>query len=225
MPGSIALGDEPPLVDHDERRGERRRRIERGRHCGIQLRLVDLRRQRRLRQPVAHRPVLRRRIGQRRLHGHGREGHILRAARQRDATLIADEPGAARDAVRQRQPHLMRVAVDDGVDDLGAAGARRYEEPVLVHGGLEVASGDEDRRAQDLRKPGRLMLEPIARRHFPCRRQFRRRGRVHRLSGRQRNTHRYETECAASKLQHYLASFDKLRMREEFSWHEERPSS
>ena len=67
----------------------------------------------------------------------------------------------------QLKPDFLRVAIDHGIDDLGAAGARRYEKPILLGSRFEVAPSDKDCRAQDLGKSGGFMLKPIARWHLP----------------------------------------------------------
>ena len=130
----------------------------------LQLRLVELRRQRRVGQPIAHRPVLRRRIRQRALHRDRREEHVLLADRQRHAALAAEVLRRAGDAVGHRDVHGLAGAIDDGLADLRARLVGAGEVADVLLGEVGIEAGDEDGRAHHLGVAGGVVLERIARR-------------------------------------------------------------
>src|SRR5882724_11433002 len=96
------------------------------------------------------------------------EKHRVSAARERDAALVAELAGRAGNAVRERQANLVALAVDDGIDDGLPVLERRDEEPVFRRRAGEVAAGDEERRAEDLREASRLVLEGVTGRRDPA---------------------------------------------------------
>jgi hypothetical protein len=151
--GSIALGEDASLVHDDERRpqvpGVREQRFDRF----VEEIAVDIRRERRVRQPVAHRPGERAGVRERADDRARREEHLLGAFGQDDAALIAQVSRPRRDAVAcggddpapivHVEPHGPALVIGDRFVVQQHAAAERL---------LAIAFRDPDGRAVALRQ-------------------------------------------------------------------------
>ena len=170
----IPLTDDAAFVGDDE--GERHRAVRRKRlvhRAGHQCR-VDVRRPRRVRQHITHRPRRGRRWRQIRAHDARRERHRVGADGQRDATLTAVSPGNACHAAPECQAHCLRRSVDHGVFHLGAILQRSREKSHVRCRIGRCQPGDEHGAAQRGREARRVVRQRVARRRRPCTGQLQR---------------------------------------------------
>jgi hypothetical protein len=148
--------------------------VDRGLHlCQINRRIGCFRR-----QPIAHWP--RRGVGgrQRALDDRRFEEDVRLTDRQRDATLAAHLFGGALGAIRHRHGDGALLAIDHRRAELGALVVRRDEVADVLAGKCGIETGDEHRRAHDLRVAGCVMFDGFARRRHIRRLQLERLGPV-----------------------------------------------
>ena len=192
--GPVPLADETPSPRHHERRRHPRRRLERRIDGALHLCRIELRRERRLRQRIAHRPFLRRGVGKPFLDPHGFEIHLALSLRQRHASLVSKVLRRARDAVRQFDVHSFSRTIDHRLSDLRSLLVRAGEVADVLGGKVRVQAGDEHCRAHDLGEARRVMAERVSRRRHIHGVQLERfRSRDQRLARRcrRRDTRRY----------------------------------
>jgi hypothetical protein len=128
-----------------EGRGQSLGRLESRFNGSLELRSVDLGRQRFVRQHIAHRPRLSARIGQLALHGYWREMDRALTEWERHAALAAKIFGCSCYPVGERDVHRLIDAVDYGLTKLYPYLIRRCEKSDVLSSKIWFETSHEHR--------------------------------------------------------------------------------
>src|SRR6266571_1643412 len=158
QPLTVSLGNESASPCHHKRGSHPFSRLEGCVNNLLELRCVDLGRQRLFRQHITHWPLLCRWVRQSALDRYRSEINGTLANRERHASLAPEIFGAACDTIRERDVNCSVGAIDHWLPNLAAFRVRAREISNVLSCEVRREAGNEHCRTHDLRKAGRVVL-------------------------------------------------------------------